>query len=960
MPDRADDALRFAVLGPVRAWRADTPLVVGSPQQRVVLAMLLLRGGRPVGVDELLHAIWGEELPASAVRTLRSYVSRLRGSLDPAGGRPGPLVSVGGGYALEVSAECVDAGVIEGALGAAARARATGQLERAEHILAEALALPQGTPLAGLPGPFAASQRDRLTELLLNAGQQRLEAGLELGRHAEVVAELSELAARHPLRERLRELLMLALYRGGRQAEAIGVFLDAQRQLADELGVSPGPGLQSLYERILRADPALAALAATVTGCAQAAEPSADTTPPQAAAYLAARLLPRALTGFVERNEEWARLDQMCGPDAEPMARLAVVAGPAGSGKTSLVVRWAHAVADRFPDGQLFGDLRGFSTGGPADPSDVLHTFLRAMGVPEDGIPDGVAARSALYRDRVRGRRVLVVLDNVLRTDDVAAFLPDRGPAVTVVCSRHALEELIAREGVAFQPVGTFTTTAAHELLRLRLGDRRALEDPGASRRLVELCDHLPLALSIALARLAARPAWSVADLVGELEDERARLAALGVPCQLSVERELALTRRQLPAEAERLLPLLALHPGTEIDATAAAALLDRPLAAGRRALVALAALHLVNESSPGRYQAHDLVRLYCSQVLNEEVGEADRARAAARLADYYLAATAAACVLVFGDDGTPCRPLGAGPKDLPRFKDTRDAMVWWRSEASVIRALVDVCTDSGDHDRAWRLADNAAGYYVCTGLNGWLDCATAGLRAARRLADPAALARTHTSMGIVLGQLNRPDEALPYLERALKLHPEGDRHRVITVGMLAGIHLDLGRPELAGRCFATALEEARATGDPSLEAFVLLRACVADLRSAAPEEVLRRARRARHLMAGKPLSQQYLGAMLFEAAALDRLGRTEESETTWRRVIELSSYTGDEHLRGLAEAQFAAFLSRLGRVEEGSAHLDTAIALYHNRDDDRAAAALTHRFTEIGATGQIVAIEPT
>lgn len=787
--------------------------------------------------------------------------------------------------------------------------------------------------------------------MLLGAEQQLAEIRLELGQHTEAVPVLAGLVRQHPLRERLTELLMLALYRSGRQGEALGAFLDTQRHLDDELGVAPGPELQSLYERILRADPVLAAPAPD-------AEPAVTAAAAPPSAYLAPQLLPQPPAGFVARPEERQRLDEACTGDGARAPRVAVVAGAAGSGKTSLVVHWAHAAADRFPDGRLYADLQGFDPRGPAGTAGILHAFLRATGVPDDGIPAATEARAELFRDRIRGRRLLVVLDNARCADDITPFLGDGGPARTVVCSRHALGGLVLREEVTYLPVGAFTATAAHELLRQRLGDERTLKDPKAARRLVELCDFLPLALSIALARLVMHPQWSVADLVAELEDEQARLGALGLSGDRSVQRELGLSRRHLPTVAARLLPLLALRPGPEIDALNAAVLLDDAPAVGRQALADLAALHLLTESRPGRYQAHDLVRLYCGQLAEEELTVDERERTTQRLVDHYLAATAAASTVIFGDDRTPYRPVDAVPRTLPRFGHTRDALRWWGLEAPVIRKLIDVCVAAHDHERAWRLAHNAISYYVCTDIGAWLDCATLGLRIAEQLRDPAASARAHTSMGIVLGQLDRPQEALPHLERALRLYPHGDRHRTIALGLLGSVHHDLGRADLGRQRFAEALEAARAA-DAFMEAFVLHRMCMAAVEADRAEEMLDRARRVLRLLSDRPLTQLALGTLAFEAHALDRLGRTTEAETTWRRLLDLSADAGDDHLHGLAQAQFATFLNSHGRTEEAATHLDMAITLYRGREDGRTVAALTtQRLTTLGPTGQILAAE--
>ncbi|CAM5303114.1 hypothetical protein SALBM217S_10859 [Streptomyces griseoloalbus] len=387
------ETLRFGVLGPVRAWRGETPVATGSPQQRALLAALLLREGRTATAAELIDALWGEEPPSQALAAVRTYASRLRKVLDP-----GVLVSESGGYAVRGLGEgALDLGAAQELAAEAEKARYTGDLCRARDLLNQALTLWDGETLAGVPGPYAEAQRVRLEEWRLQLLETRLDMDLEQGCHAEAVSELTALTAAHPLRERLRELLMLALYRSGRQAEALAVYADTRRLLADELGVDPRPDLSELQQRILEADPALAGPPA-----APAQTEPAPVRPAQ---------LPASVPDFTGRaafvRELGEVLASATGEQGQVMA-VSAVAGIGGVGKTTLAVHVAHAARDAFPDGQLYVDLQGAGASA-AEPETVLGSFLRALGTADTAIPraSSRSLRPALYRPVLDGRRVL-------------------------------------------------------------------------------------------------------------------------------------------------------------------------------------------------------------------------------------------------------------------------------------------------------------------------------------------------------------------------------------------------------------------------------------------------------------------------------------------------------------------------------------------------------------------------
>ncbi|MCZ4100799.1 AfsR/SARP family transcriptional regulator, partial [Streptomyces sp. H39-C1] len=411
------DGLRFAVLGPVRVWRDDQPIVTGSPQQRALLAALLLRGGRTATASELLDALWGETAPTTALAALRSYAFRLRKALGA-----DALVTESGGYALHVASDGLDFAVAERLAAEAEKARGAGDPARARELLATALGMWSGEPLAGLPGPYAEAQRTRLEEWRLTVIETRLELDLELAAHAEAVSELTALSAEHPLRERLRCLLMLALYRSGRQAEALGVYADTRRLLADELGVDPSAELSDLHQRILEADSNLGI-------SAQMDEPvSIQGRPAQ---------LPGTVPDYTGRAVFVRELSSQLANAAENGVLIAVsaLAGLGGVGKTTLAVHVAHAARDAFPDGQLYVDLQG-TDARPAEPEAVLGSFLRALGLSDSAIPDSLADRAALYRSTLDGRRVLALLDNAHDAAQVRPLLPGTPGCAALITSR--------------------------------------------------------------------------------------------------------------------------------------------------------------------------------------------------------------------------------------------------------------------------------------------------------------------------------------------------------------------------------------------------------------------------------------------------------------------------------------------------------------------------------------------
>ncbi|MGW7817196.1 BTAD domain-containing putative transcriptional regulator [Streptomyces puniciscabiei] len=678
------ETLRFGVLGPVRAWRGEEQLSTGSPQQRALLAALLLREGRTATAAELIDALWGAEPPPQALAAVRTYASRLRKILPP-----GVLVSESGGYAVRVPAEgALDLAVAQDLAAEAEKARAAGDLSRARSVLSEALALWDGEVLAGVPGPYAETQRVRLEEWRLGLLESRLDMDLEQGCHAEAVSELTALTAAHPLRERLRELLMLALYRSGRQAEALAVYADTRRLLAEELGVDPRAGLRELQQRILQADPALA-------------EPSSPAPEPSVVPVRPAQL-PATVPDFTGRAGFVSELSEVLAsasesPDAGGrVMAVSALAGIGGVGKTTLAVHVAHRARGAFPDGQLYVDLQGAGPR-PAEPETVLGSFLRALGTADSAIPDSLEERSALYRSVLDGRRVLVLLDNAKDAAQVRPLLPGTEGCAALVTSRVRMVDLA---GAHLVDLDVMSPEEALALFTKIVGEERVAAEREAALDVVAACGFLPLAIRIAASRLAARRTWTVSVLAAKLADERRRLDELQAG-DLAVKATFELGYGQLEPAQARAFRLLGLADGPDISLAAAAAVLDLPAEETEDLLESLVDTSLLESAAPGRYRFHDLVRLYARACAErDEQRPSEREAAMSRLLDFYLATAAGVYAIERpGDRLVDHLEVTAYPGLI--FDDRRRAQDWLYRESVCLLACVRQLTGKDQLRRA-------------------------------------------------------------------------------------------------------------------------------------------------------------------------------------------------------------------------------------------------------------------
>ncbi|MEV7092610.1 BTAD domain-containing putative transcriptional regulator [Amycolatopsis sp. NPDC051045] len=739
--------MRFRLLGELEVHVGGRPVEIRRPRLRGLLAALLTDLNKVVPADVLAERIWGEQLPVNPRNALYSYVSRLRTALGEA-----TVTQRSGGYLLTADAEAVDLHVFQRLLDEAA---ATGDDEKA-GLLGRALGLWDGEPFAGLDTPWFASLREALENRRLAAQLDLADIRLRGDRAGELIPELTALAEAHPLDERLRGQLMLALSRAGRQGAALREYDRMRRLLAEELGADPGAALRRVHERILHGDPGRTTTAARPV--------------PQQ--------LPAAPASFVGRAELLAALDR-AGEAAGPVV-ISAIGGAGGIGKTSLALHWAAGKLAAFPDGQLYVNLRGFDPAAEPMPVSVaVRGFLHALGVDGSAVPPEPDAQLALYRSLLAGKRMLVVLDNAAGTDQVAPLLPGSPTCRVLVTSRHRLGGLVAAHGARPISLDVLSAREARELLERHLGRDRLTAEAATVDELVRLCAGLPLALGIVAARAVTSPELPLRLLAEELRDHAARLDGLDTgEAGLSLRTVFSWSLRHLANDASALFGLLALAPGPDIGLPAAAALAGVPLAATRKVLRALENAHLVTRTAEGRYRMHDLVRLYACEEAERTQPESAREDALRRVTDFYLQ-TSWHGNRALEPFETPIRitPPRTGVEPL-LFSGHVEALRWFTEESACLAATSELATARGWLAEVWQLAWLLNEFRARQGLLAERETAARrALAAAEDLGDVPAQLLAHRIFASASIFAGRAEAALESLPKALALAEEcGDR----------------------------------------------------------------------------------------------------------------------------------------------------------------------------------------
>ncbi|MBC6447383.1 AfsR/SARP family transcriptional regulator [Actinokineospora xionganensis] len=807
------------ILGPLELVAGGSSFKIGGPRDRIVLATLALRVNRVTSVEQLMDAVWGESPPSTARGQIQGCISGLRKLFCDAG-RPEAIKTRSSGYLLVLPDTELDSEAFAKAVRTAHGQAADGKAAEAAATLRDALDLWRGPALDGVQSDVVRRAASPLDELRLAAIEERTRLDLELGRHEELTADLRALIVEHPLRERLYGFLMLALYRSGRQAEALEVFRRARSTLIAELGIEPCQELRDVERAVLNRAPALDLPARAEQPPAAAGEKQ-RTSP---------RQLPSSIADFIGRGEHLAEIRRVLSAarhSATPRYAVPIIAisGRGGVGKSTLALRVAHELGEDFPDGHLYADLQGLV--GDDRTTVLLARFLRGLGLSGSAIPDDQAERAETFRSRLAGKRLLLVLDGVTSEQQVSPLLPGSPSCAVIVTSRVRLSGL---SGANWIDLDAFDNDTSMELLGKIVGPDRLAAEPAAADELARYCGGLPLALRIAGARLASRPRWPITELTRRLKNEVGRLDEFSHH-GLELRSSIGLAYRSLPDGAKRLFRLLALMRVPSLPGWTAAALLDTDLARAEDMLERLVDAQMLDmvhgPSGDIRYRFHDLIRVYARERLTEAETEAERHAALGRVLGSWLALAELAHRREYGGDYTILH--GAAPRhDVAEWAETELAenpMVWLENERAALVAAVRQAAAAGMDELCWDLALTLVSLFEVKGnLDDWRETTNLAHAASRLAGNQTGCAAMLYSLGTLHMFQKRTAEAAGSFAEALQIFTAcGNAHgQALVLRNAALVDRVLGNFEDMLAKYEEALVKMRAVGDVIGEANIL------------------------------------------------------------------------------------------------------------------------------------------